>query len=553
MTTAAPGRTAGIAGVEILVAGQPLDGRLQPLLQEVRVDDNLTLPDAFLVRISDPGLAHVDSHPFQVGTEVEIRLAAPDANRVTSLITGQVTAIEPEFRRDGVAIVARGYDHSHALNRTRRNATFQDVTIADVVRKVCDTAGVRAAEVHDAGGIQPFVQQSNETDWEFLWRLANRVGCEVVVREGELSFRPAGGGEPAEPRTLRYGETLLSFRPRLTGVQQVDEVVVRSWDHTTKRAIEAVARPDRPRSAIGVGRDAVASALGGGAITISDAPVGDQSEADALARSVMDRIANAYLEAEGTCRGDPALRAGGSVTVEGVGTRFSGTYRLTSTVHAFRGSAGYETRFRVSGGQSRSLVELLTPSTRPGWESGGVQIAVVTQNEDPDGLGRVRVRYPELGEDTEGWWARIAAPGAGRDRGLLMTPLVDDEVLVAFEHGDVRRPLVIGALWNGEDTPGDLVQTDGSLRLRSAETIGIAADRTMEVTAEDELTIEVGDVSAVAKKDGSLSVRGKDLSVKGSGSVTIEASASLTIKAGGSLTIEANGTVSVKGAQVQLG
>ena len=77
-------------------------------------------------------------------------------------------------------------------------------------------------------------------------------------------------------------------------------------------------------------------------------------------------------------------------------------------------------------------------------------------------MGRVRVKYPSLDGKIEGWWARMAAPGAGNDRGQLMMPLVGDEVLVAFEHGDVQRPYVIGSLWNGKDTPGDLVHTDGS-------------------------------------------------------------------------------------------
>lgn len=554
MSTRANGRKPGIAGAEVRVGGQPLDPRLAPLLQEVRVEDNLTLPDAFLVRISDPGLAHIDDHPLEVGAEVEVHLGAPDGNRMTPIIKGQVTAVEPEFRPEGISIVARGYDHSHALNRSRRTATYQDVTAAEVVKKVCARAGLQVGTVEDLGGAQPFIQQSNETDWDFLWRLAGRVGAEIVVLDGRVHFRTAGGGEAeGEPVLLRYGDTLLTLRPRVTGVQQVDEVVVRSWDHTTKRAIEAVATPNGVRSAIGVARDAVASALGGGGITVSDAPVGDQAEADAFAKGLMARIENSYLEADGSCRGDPRLRAGGTVKIEGVGQRFSGTYRLTSTTHVLRGGAGYETRFRVSGDSPRSLVDLMTPASRPGWEAGGVQVAVVTQNDDPDGLGRVRVRYPELGEDTEGWWARIASPGSGKDRGLLMTPLVGDEVLVAFEHGDVRRPLVLGALWNGEDTPGELVQTDGSFRLRSAETIGLKADKTMTLEAEDELSVKVGDATAVMKKDGTVEAKGKNVTVKGSGSVTIESSGSMTIKAGASLSIEASGTVKVSGAQVQLG
>ncbi|WP_217913371.1 VgrG-related protein [Miltoncostaea marina] len=555
MSPAAPdGRTAQIAGVEVLVDGQPLAPTLTRLLQEVRVEDDLTLPDAFAVRISDPGLANIDAHPLQVGAEVEIRLGAPDANRLTPLMRGQITSLEPEFRADGIAIVARGYDHSHALDRTRRTATYQDTTVAEVVRKVCQRAGLRAATVEDAGGAQPFVQQTNETDWRFLWRLARRVGCEVEVADGALHFRRAGGGEPAgEPLALRYGDALRAFRPRLTGVQGVEEVVVRGWDYTAKRAIEATAGPQPPRSSIGVPRDEVARRLGGGSMAVADAPVNDQEEADALAKGVMARMVEGYLEAEGVCRGAPSLRAGSSVRVEGVGTRFSGTYRVTSTTHLFRGASGYETRFRVSGEAPRSLVGLMTPSARAGWEPDGVQVAVVTQNEDPAGLGRVRIRHPELGEDTEGWWARVAGPGAGRDRGLLMTPRVGDEVLVAYEHGDVRRPVVLGALWNGEDAPGELVQADGSFRLRSAESVGIAADRTMRITAEDELEVEVGGASVVMKKDGAISATGKEVTVKGGGSVTVEASGSLTLKAGAGITIQAGGTVRVTGAQVQLG
>jgi uncharacterized protein involved in type VI secretion and phage assembly len=135
----------------------------------------------------------------------------------------------------------------------------------------------------------------------------------------------------------------------------------------------------------------------------------------------------------------------------------------------------------------------------------------------------------------------------------MMTPLVDDEVLVAFEHGDVRRPLVLGALWNGEETPGELVQKDGSFRLRSKETIGLEADKKMTIKAVEELTVEVGQASSAMKKDGTITATGKDVTVKGSGSVTIEANTSMTIKAGGSLTIQANGTLKLSGAQVQLG
>jgi uncharacterized protein involved in type VI secretion and phage assembly len=85
----------------------------------------------------------------------------------------------------------------------------------------------------------------------------------------------------------------------------------------------------------------------------------------------------------------------------------------------------------------------------------GPVIGLVTDNKDPNKLGRVKVKVPVLSETDATWWCPIMMFGAGKNRGWFFIPEVDDEVLVAFEHGDVGRPVVLGALWNGEDTPPD--------------------------------------------------------------------------------------------------
>lgn len=82
-------------------------------------------------------------------------------------------------------------------------------------------------------------------------------------------------------------------------------------------------------------------------------------------------------------------------------------------------------------------------------------IALVTDNKDPSKLGRVKIKIPVLSNTDTTWWAPIVMLGAGKNRGWFFIPEVDDEVLVLFEHGDMSRPLVIGALWNGKDKPPD--------------------------------------------------------------------------------------------------
>ena len=97
-------------------------------------------------------------------------------------------------------------------------------------------------------------------------------------------------------------------------------------------------------------------------------------------------------------------------------------------------------------------LDLLIPEDRTA-RFYGVTIAMVTNIKDDDGLGRVKVKFPWLTDDDESPWARVMTPMAGDDRGFYFLPEVDDEVLVAFEHGDMAFPYILGSLWNGKDKP----------------------------------------------------------------------------------------------------
>jgi uncharacterized protein involved in type VI secretion and phage assembly len=161
---------------------------------------------------------------------------------------------------------------------------------------------------------------------------------------------------------------------------------------------------------------------------------------------------------------------------------------------------------------------------------------VVTNVNDPETRGRVKLKFPWLDEKQESDWVRLATPGAGPGRGFMALPEVNDEVLVAFEHGDINRPYVLGGLWNGKDKPplSDAVKA-GKVERRSFKT---RAGHSITLgDAQGKGTIEI------------LTAGGQKLILDDQkpGKVSISSSGDLELKAGGgSLTITAQGAIELK-------
>jgi uncharacterized protein involved in type VI secretion and phage assembly len=193
----------------------------------------------------------------------------------------------------------------------------------------------------------------------------------------------------------------------------------------------------------------------------------------------------------------------------------------------------------------------------------GVVVGLVTNNQDPDGVGRVKVRFPWLSDQDESYWARVAAPMAGKDRGVYLLPEVDDEVLVAFEHGDIRRPYVVGALWNSMDTP-PASNDDGKNNIRIIKS---RSGHVVKLNDEDgKETIEIIDKSTknsivIDTAGNTITITSdKDITLKAAnGTITLDAqkvavksSADSKIEAGAGMDVKASGTMNIKGATVNI-
>lgn len=181
----------------------------------------------------------------------------------------------------------------------------------------------------------------------------------------------------------------------------------------------------------------------------------------------------------------------------------------------------------------------------------GVFPAQVSDIRDTKGQGRIKVKLPWAPDADGGFevWARLCVPMAGNDRGTWLIPDVGDEVLVAFEAGDPRRPIVIGSLWNGSDAPPETMDGAGNNYkkvIRSRNGVQITLDDT---DGQETLLIETPGGQKLTLKDGAASVElvdsnGNSVKLDAAG-ITLQASAKVKISAGtiemsaGMLTVDA--------------
>jgi uncharacterized protein involved in type VI secretion and phage assembly len=194
----------------------------------------------------------------------------------------------------------------------------------------------------------------------------------------------------------------------------------------------------------------------------------------------------------------------------------------------------------------------------------GVVVGVVTNNQDGENMHRVKVRFPWLSKDDESNWARVAAPMAGNGRGAYFLPEVDDEVLVAFEHGSVEHPYVLGALWNGRDAPPES-NDDGennrrTFKSRSGhvlcfdDTRGDEAIEIVDQKGTNKITVRSADNSITIEAQGDVVIRSSagKVVISAATGVEVKSQAAVQVEAALSVDVKANAQVNVKGAMINL-
>jgi phage protein D len=535
--------------VFVKVDGRQLDLAAAQLLR-VGLEQALLLPDTFDIVLAG-GLDWLKEGSFDIGKEVQLELVNGSGTRKT-LITGEVTGLMPSMTQDNdVHLQVRGYDKSHRLLRGRQTRLFNQTKDSDIAQRIAQEVGLgcnyeATQEVHQQ------VLQHNQTNLEFLQERAAAIGYQVGVQAQELYFLPLGespSGAALEAIDLTWGDSLEEFEVSRTTPAQATKVLVRGWDPVNKVAVVGESRPSTAGPELSnpdTGSDVIGKAFGMSApMTVIREDVFTQAEADRLAQAICDELQGCFTTAVGTASGNPALHPGAEVRINGVGI-FDGKYRISSTRHIFD-QLGYRTTFNVEGSRKPHATAI---HASPGVSAKSGQDfhltpGIVTNNADPLNQGRVKVKLPALADELELGWCRLLSPFAGGNHGFYFVPEIDDEVLVAFI-GD--QPIVIGALWNGKDTPPFTdVASDRGVRRR-----GIRSDSGHLLYFDDTARQETVVIEDKNHNQIKIESQNNRLHITVKGEIVIETEGNLNLKSSGNMNIEAGGRLNIKGATVNI-
>lgn len=335
--------------VRISVQGQRLSADAEVDLMSVTVYEDIDVPSMFTLELASWDLAKgkitwIDDDLFEIGNEVEIQMGY--ASNLKTVIMGEITGLEPEFSQNSPPVlVVRGHDLRHRLLRGSKTKSFTKMKDSEIASQIARDRGL-TPKVKDSEVKLEYVFQHNQTDWDFLKSRAELIGYEVSIDKKNLYFQPPQIDEQ-KILTLKFEENLSEFLPRLSSMNQVQEVEVKGWIPKDKEEVMGKAGAGKEGSKMGGKKTGpkVVESFGKSVGTVVSQPVASKAEADRIALGQFKDMAIAYINAEGVCPGNSSLRVAKVIEISGVGKRFSGLYYVTSTEHRYSQERGYSTLF----------------------------------------------------------------------------------------------------------------------------------------------------------------------------------------------------------------
>lgn len=316
----------------------------------VSVEESLDAPAKFEITLNE-GL-DIDTQQFRwldnpntdPGKKVKISFGYAGKKKY-DLLEGVIKALAPGFQSTGVpSLSIQGFDFSHAMQKKMNDFNGKDVKFSDIASEIAKKNNL-TPKVEDSGQKKKKVERKkDEKDYDLLRRLANEAGFEFFVREKALHFRKPKDNAKAI-RTYKFRENLVGFSPRLSLSQLINEVVVTGYDEKTKKSIKekvTLAQITKKADLGNILKKFIKNADGLEPKKIEFKALKSKEVAKKKGEVALRKAINTFITGDLECIGDPELRVGNCVEIEGIGELFSGDYYILTTKHSLS-SSGYKT------------------------------------------------------------------------------------------------------------------------------------------------------------------------------------------------------------------
>ena len=500
----------------------------------------------------------------------------------TPIFVGVVTNVQ--LHREGSdfgCIIVSGYSATYRMETAHSCFSWNDRTIGDVVKKLCEQAKVQLELNPAFKETKDFICQYEESDFDFIRRLAHQYQEWMYFDGTKLIF-----GKPrklADPIRLEYGTTLSSLDIGLQTLARSEQVF--SYHSGADREMQRMT-PD-----LAYGHDKLAGEAFRASLGMFSKParqhalprISNETElVNYMGRKQAAETAEThYITAESQV---PTLRVGSVISLyssflERVGNLSEeslGDFIIIEITHEVSQGSYYKNRFKAIPATIKAM-----PSPKVRMPLAETQMATVLSNADPEGKGRVRVRMNWQTDGMQTGWVRVMTPDGGSssdvksNRGFVFIPEVGDQVLLGFRHGDPARPYVMGSLFNGttgggggqgnnckslttrsgsslklDDSAGSVTLHDKggvSMNFDGAGCSSFASRKNSTLNAGQNHIINAGSTSSVNAGENYSANVGKGascLNMDANGDIVLEGKNKITIKVGeNTITISADGIV----------
>ena len=535
----------------VLVGGQALPREHQLLAASIQHHAN-HIGSARLVyadgAASSGDFALSASDTFKPGAELEVHAGA--GGSATLLFKGLVVSQRLKVRDASAAQLVVECRHAAVRLSLRRNSkSWFDSTDGDVITELL---GGHAGTVAATAVSHEQLVQHDLSDWDFIVTRARANGQWVFTRDGSVhTAAPALTGSALA--TLQFGATLLEFEAEAQARGQMAASQSISWSADDQALSEQDGASPTFRPPGNLSSDDAASALGQDQAAAHHAGLAD-SEAAAWASARWQHSRVDFISGRAKCEGFAPVQPGDVLELAGVGARFSGKVLCTGVRHDLDPAQGWKVHLQFGGLQPDPALQQRLQAQRVSLlvaPVSGLQIGVVTDNEDPQGNFRVRVKLPLVADD-EGVWARVGCLDAGNDRGLLIRPEIGDEVVLGFLDADPRAPVLLGMLHSSAKAAPLTPSNDNHQK-------GFISRSGMKWLFDDDkkvltLSTPAGNSVVLSEDDKAITLKdqhGNSIKLDAEG-ITLDSTKAVTLKAGTECAFEATSSFAIKAANLKL-